>query len=110
MEPITTSGNWEGPKTDAPDAGPYWIYTATGASNSLSFRTISSTESGYIRLAAAEADGNTEAHCYKSAIVTRSFDPKSYDFGFGFGNASTKETEIDYGEGKLVNLHVELPD
>lgn len=110
VEPITTSGNWEGPKTDAPDAGPYWIYTATGASNSLSFRTISSTESGYIRLAAAEADGNTEAHCYKSAIVTRSFDPKSYDFGFGFGNASTKETEIDYGEGESVNLHVELPD
>lgn len=111
VEPMTDRGTWDGPYNDAEDAGTYWIYTATGVTNTLSFRTISSTESGYIRLAAVDIDNNQQdAHCYKSAIVTRSFDPKSYDFGFGFEDSSTKEMEIAYGEGELVNLHVELPN
>lgn len=110
VEPITDAGTWTGPYDDATDTGSYWIYTATGANNILSFRTISSTESGYIRLAAAETDNENENQRYKSAIVTRSFTPKSYEFGFGFGNSTTKETAISYGKGEPVSLHVELPD
>lgn len=110
VEPITTDGNWSEEHNDASDAGPYYIYTATGRDNTLRFRTISSTESGYIRLAAAEADNQDIDHCYKSAIVTRSFAPSAYTFNFGFGNDAAKEKDITYGEGELVDLHVELPD
>ena len=110
VEPITDGGNWS-EENDGDDYGVYYIYTATGRDNTLRFRTISSTESGYIRLAAAETDnGNDYEHCYKSAIVTRSFDPMSYPFNFGFDNAWTKELAVPYGIGENVNLHVELPD
>lgn len=105
-------------QTDASDAGPYYWFTVPSATDEnisgqgyyvLTFRTKKAESSGYIRLAAVASDNNdNEAHAYKSAIITRTSD-EPYNLDFCFDN-SQKESDIAYGEGEPVNLHIQFPD
>ena len=106
---------------DGSGMGPYYLYTISNASPTetigsqtyykLTFETIVAESTGYIRLAAAEVDqtgDNEQAHCYKSAIITRTCtDP--YNLNFRFDNGQ-KESTVSYGEGVPVNLHLTFPD
>ena len=106
-------------QTDASDAGPYYWFTVPSTTDEyidrngyyvLTFRTKSARSSGYIRLAAASTDNNdNQNHAFKSAIITRTSDA-AYNLNFSFDSNNLKETEVAYGTGKTVDLHITFPN
>ena len=96
----------------APDAGRYVIFTVPdGVGNSDEFSipliTVNARSAGFARLAAAGMDnGDDPAHCYKSAIVTRTNSPEAYDFDLMFidGGQETDTKVLQYGTGQEVTL------